>query len=89
MRNAGYETLYRTKIRTPTLHVLGSLDPVISPSDTLDLAKYCENATTFEFFGAHQIPRNDSHFPQILNDFVRHAFEQEDEDEGCWVDELD
>ncbi|KAJ5761301.1 hypothetical protein N7520_008457 [Penicillium odoratum] len=52
-----YKAIYRPKIRTPVLHFIGTLDPIIPPSDTLRLVKRCQCTEVFYFPGTHHVPR--------------------------------
>ncbi|KAI9739908.1 MAG: hypothetical protein M1818_004964 [Claussenomyces sp. TS43310] len=51
-----YRAFYEPKIRTPMLHVIGSLDTVVEETRSLDLAARCERQTTVHHPGGHFVP---------------------------------
>ncbi|EPS26842.1 hypothetical protein PDE_01781 [Penicillium oxalicum 114-2] len=53
-----YRSIYSTQIETPTLHVIGTLDAMILPSQSLRLVASCDRPEEFHFFGAHYVPRS-------------------------------
>ncbi|KAK3311646.1 serine hydrolase FSH [Chaetomium strumarium] len=50
--------LYEPKIRTPTLHVLGSLDTVVEESRSQGLVERCEDPLVLTHPGGHYVPVN-------------------------------
>ncbi|CAG8020326.1 unnamed protein product [Penicillium salamii] len=86
LESPDYQTVYYRKIETPILHVIGELDSMIEPSQTIDLANHCSNARIFKFFGCHYIPRNITHFPPFMGKFIRDALAYVGNDnEQNWV----
>ena len=47
---------YEPKIKTPSLHYIGSLDTVVEESRTQGLVERCENPTVIVHPGAHHVP---------------------------------
>lgn len=48
--------LYEPKIKTPTLHVIGSLDTVVEESRSQGLVDRCENPQVITHPGGHHVP---------------------------------
>ncbi|KAJ5370012.1 uncharacterized protein N7496_006104 [Penicillium cataractarum] len=70
LQNSYYEGFYRTKILTPSLHVSGSLDAVITPEQTKSLASHFHNVQLFEFFRGHYVPQS-KEFCAALTKFLK------------------
>lgn len=83
-----YRAIYYPKIRTPILHVIGTLDPIIPSSDTLTLVKRCQNTEVFYFPGTHYVPRTQDAINTVIF-FVKRAFKSGgvfEDAEGDWED---
>lgn len=55
-RDAGLKWMYEPRIRTPTLHIIGSLDTVVDETMTKNLVTKCEGAVVVEHPGGHHVP---------------------------------
>ncbi|GAO15427.1 hypothetical protein UVI_02056690 [Ustilaginoidea virens] len=53
---ASLQFLYEPKIKTPTLHFLGSLDTIVDESRSRELVDRCDNVTVVSFPGGHHVP---------------------------------
>lgn len=53
---AALRWLYEPKVKTPTLHFLGSLDTVVDESRSHGLAERCEDAAVVVHPGGHYVP---------------------------------
>ncbi|CAG8012882.1 unnamed protein product [Penicillium salamii] len=85
-----YRYLYYPKIETPILHFIGKLDPWISGSQTLKLARRCRSAKVAYFMGTHYVPRT-KETVKMLVQFVTDACgggegESIESLESDWVD---
>lgn len=85
-----YRPLYYPKIETPILHFIGTLDPWIPESRTLQLARRCRSTKVAFFTGTHFVPRSRDTV-KILVRFVNDTCGgKEDESieslESDWVD---
>jgi hypothetical protein len=69
LAQADYAPIYYPKIKTPILHVMGCLDPMITPSRSLQLAKNCVNADIYQFWGTHYVPRTRD-FLKLVSGFI-------------------
>ncbi|CAG8902028.1 unnamed protein product [Penicillium egyptiacum] len=77
-----YAPIYYPKIKTPILHVMGCLDPMIDPSRSLRLAKKCVNTEIYQFWGTHYVPRTRD-FLKVFGRFVEGILIGRD-DENDW-----
>lgn len=61
-----YRFLYRPRIRTPVLLLVGQLDPMIPAALTQQLARRCAHSTVVPFEGTHYVPRGPDTTQQIM-----------------------
>jgi dienelactone hydrolase len=52
------EWLYNPKIRTPTLHLIGTVDTVVGEDRSRDLASKCVEPSILPHAGGHHVPHN-------------------------------
>ncbi|TLD22328.1 hypothetical protein PspLS_07703 [Pyricularia sp. CBS 133598] len=52
----GLGWMYEPRIRTPTMHFIGSLDTVVDEKRSRDLVDRCENPVVIEHPGGHHVP---------------------------------
>ncbi|CAI7629381.1 unnamed protein product [Penicillium glandicola] len=90
LEHPDYAPIYHPKIKTPILHVIGSLDPMIDPSRSLRLAKNCLNAEIYQFWGTHYVPRT-REFLKVVGQFVEGILigSDEEDDWEYYDDKLD
>jgi hypothetical protein len=69
LAQADYAPIYYPKIKTPILHVIGCLDPMIAPSRSLQLAESCVNSDIYQFWGTHYVPRTRD-FLKVVSGFM-------------------
>jgi hypothetical protein len=50
--------LYNPKIRTPTLHLIGTVDTVVGEDRSRDLASKCVEPSILPHAGGHHVPHN-------------------------------
>ncbi|KAK0725992.1 serine hydrolase FSH [Lasiosphaeris hirsuta] len=67
--------LYEPKVRTPTLHFLGSLDTVVDESRTRGLVDRCQDPLVIVHPGGHYVPVN-REWVMPLAGFVRKCLEE-------------
>ncbi|KAJ5112257.1 hypothetical protein N7532_000302 [Penicillium argentinense] len=85
LENPDYKHIYSPKIKTPILHIIGTLDTMVSTSQSLRLRKSCANASLHSFHGTHYVPRT-RHFLKALAQFVEETLGSEGYNEGDWED---
>jgi predicted esterase len=85
LENQSYVPIYSPKIKTPILHVIGTMDTMIDPSLSLRLSKFCANASLRYFQGTHFVPR-DWAFLEDLSQFVRNSLDAKEDNEDDWED---
>ncbi|KAL0466503.1 dihydrofolate reductase [Neurospora intermedia] len=75
--------LWEPKVRTPTLHVLGSLDTVVEESRSRRLIEACEEPAVVVHPGGHYVPVNKEWVAPLVG-FIRTCLEkhQKTEEEG-------
>jgi pimeloyl-ACP methyl ester carboxylesterase len=66
--------LYEPKIRTPTLHFLGSLDTVVDESRSQGLVERCEAPMVLTHPGGHYVPVS-KEWVMPLAGFIKKCFE--------------
>jgi hypothetical protein len=90
--NPFYDPIYASKIETPTLHVIGAMDAVVTPKTSLRLSSFCQNPSFFGFHGTHYVPKSNE-FLATMGCFIRGALgpitevssDSEEEWEDCDV----
>jgi fermentation-respiration switch protein FrsA (DUF1100 family) len=83
-----YRAFYEPKIRTPTLHFIGSLDSVVEESRCLALVKACENAKVIYHPGGHFVPIGKDMVGQLVA-FIRETCGEEAIEASREFDDLD
>ncbi|KAL2121703.1 hypothetical protein VTJ04DRAFT_2158 [Mycothermus thermophilus] len=73
--------LYEPKIKTPTLHFIGSLDTVVEESRSRALVDVCEDAVVVTHPGGHYVPIT-KEWAMALAAFIKKAVEAKGEKEG-------
>ncbi|KAL3419944.1 serine hydrolase [Phlyctema vagabunda] len=81
-----YQALYQPKIKTPMLHVIGSLDSVVEESRCIALAKSCEQENIVYHPGGHFVPIGKEMVGNLVG-FIRGACEKKKEEES--VEDMD
>jgi len=67
-----YEPFYEPEITTPTLHVLGSLDTIVSEERSRTLVERCRDAHVLVHPGGHFCPSTRDHLDRVVG-FIRAA----------------
>jgi hypothetical protein len=67
LRHEDYTSFYEPKISTPTLHVIGQWDTVVSEEQSLSLAAKCEGKPQLLYhMGSHFVPRQRNIVSEII-----------------------
>ena len=86
LKSSSYKPYYYPKIKTSILHVVGSFDPVIPESQSLDLAKRCRNGRILYHPGSHYVPMN-KFFVKAVAEFINGKLGRgEEDDDSDWID---
>ena len=83
-----YRAFYEPKIRTPTLHFIGSLDSVVEESRCLALVEACENARVIYHPGGHFVPIGKDMVGQLVA-FIKEVCGEEAKETDGEIDDLD
>jgi fermentation-respiration switch protein FrsA (DUF1100 family) len=83
-----YEEWYTPNIKTPTLHVIGSLDTVVDEERSLALVKACEKGDERTVYhpGGHYLPSQKAVVAALVG-FIRSCTEEKKEETG--VEDMD
>lgn len=84
-----YEQWYTPKIRTPVLHIIGSLDTVVGVDRSLQLARCCENGEDRILYhpGGHYVPATKNVVGPLM-EFVRACCEEKQVERAISPDPL-
>lgn len=89
LENPFYDPIYASKVETPTLHVIGTMDSVVTPKQSLRLSSFCQSPSFFGFHGTHYVPKSNE-FLATMGCFVTGALgpttEVNSDNEEEWED---
>lgn len=58
LENSVYAPIYESKLKTPILNVVGTMDSMIEPAKSFRLQDCGENIELHKFSGTHYVPRS-------------------------------
>lgn len=68
-----YDALYSPKIKTPTLHVIGDRDPIVTAERSMALVDCCVNPKIITHPGSHFVPSAAIYKSQVLDFILLHT----------------
>ncbi|CAZ80596.1 unnamed protein product [Tuber melanosporum] len=86
-----YDYFYEPKIRTPVLHVLGSLDTVVDEERSLKLSRACVGGEERKVYhpGGHYLPAGKQYANMLLAYILEHTKAPGGEEKGVSVEVVD
>ncbi|KAI5203580.1 FSH1-domain-containing protein [Aureobasidium subglaciale] len=75
-KHPAYTAFYEPRIRTPVLHVLGSMDTIVEESESLALAERCEDGGkggVIRHAGTHTVPSSERDIAAVIQ-FIRNVY---------------